>query len=199
MMPFITEEIWQKVRAPLDIEGDSIMLQPFPSAGNTDPQAEDDINWLKEVIQGIRRIRSELDLPPGKPLDVKFQAGSDTDRSRHTRFSEVLSHLGRIRTTEWITADADSSQCAVALVGELKVLLPLAGLVDVNEELLRISKLLAREQSDLQKSQDKLGNSRFVDNAPAAVVEQEKQRLLSHQAKVENLQIQVQQLESLHG
>jgi valyl-tRNA synthetase len=199
MMPFITEEIWQKVKAPLGIEGDSIMMQPFPTAGSTNPEAEDDINWLKEVIQGIRRIRSELNLPPGKPLDVKFQAGADTDRSRHARFNEVLSHLGRVQSAEWITVDADTSQCAVALVGKLKVLIPLKGLVDVEDELARLNKQLAREESDLKKSQGKLGNNRFVDNAPAAVVEQEKQRLISHQARVENLQIQVQKLESMRS
>jgi len=199
MMPFITEEIWQKVKEPLGIEGDSIMLQPFPVPGNTNPEPEEDINWLKEVIQGIRRIRSELNLPPGKPLDVRLQSGSDTDRSRHDRFNEVLAHLGRIQSTEWITADADTSQCAVALVGDLKVLIPLKGLVDVDEELARLNKQLLREESDLKKSEGKLGNRRFVDNAPAAVVEQEKQRLLSHQAKVENLQLQVQRLESMRN
>ena len=111
----------------------------------------------------------------------------------------MLSHLGRIQSAAWITADADTSQCAVALVGELKVLIPLKGLVDVAEEHARLNKQLAREQSDLKKSQDKLGNSRFVANAPAAVVEQEKQRLLSHQAKVENLQIQIQRLKSMRS
>jgi len=194
MMPFITEEIWQKVKTPLGIEGDSIMMQPFPVTGSTDSEAEDDINWLKEVIQGIRRIRSELNLPPGKLLDVKFQSGTDTDRSRHARFSEVLSHLGRIQSAAWIAAETDTSQCAVALVGELKVLIPLKGLVDVAEEHARLNKQLDREQSDLKKSQGKLGNNRFIDHAPPAVIEQEKQRLLSHQAKVENLQIQIQRL-----
>jgi valyl-tRNA synthetase len=199
MMPFITEEIWQMVKAPLGIEGDSIMMQPFPVTGRTDPEAEDDINWLQEVIQGIRRIRSELNLPPGKPLDVKFQAGTDTDRSRQSRFNELLSHLGRVQSAEWITSDADTSQCAVALVGELKVLIPLKGLVDVEEELARLNKQLAREESNLEKSRGKLGNRRFVDNAPTAVVEQEKQRLTSHQANVESLQIQVRQLESMRN
>jgi len=197
MMPFITEEIWQRVKTPLGIEGDSIMIQPFPTSGGADPEAEDDINWLKEVIQAIRRIRSELNLPPGKPLDVKFQAGMDTDRSRQTQFNEVLSHLGRIQSIEWIEADADTAQCAVALVGELKVLIALEGLVDVDEELARLRKQLTREESDLKTSQGKLNNSRFVDNAPAAVVTQEKQRLITHQANVENLEIQIRKIESL--
>jgi len=197
MMPFITEEIWQRVKTPLGIEGASIMIQPFPTSGGADPEAEDDINWLKEVIQAIRRIRSELNLPPGKPLDVKFQAGMDTDRSRQTQFNEVLSHLGRIQSIEWIEADADTAQCAVALVGELKVLIALEGLVDVDEELARLRKQLTREESDLETSQGKLNNSRFVDNAPAAVVTQEKQRLITHQANVENLEIQIRKIKSL--
>ncbi|GAG03487.1 unnamed protein product, partial [marine sediment metagenome] len=162
-------------------------------------EAEDDFNWLKEVIQGIRRIRSELNLPPGKLLDMQLQAGTDVDRSRYTRFEEELSHLGRTRSAKWLADDDDTSQCAVALVGELKVLIPLAGLVDVEEELARLNKQLAREESDLKKSGSKLANSRFVDNAPKAVVEQENQRLSSHQANVENLQIQIRQLESMRS
>jgi valyl-tRNA synthetase len=197
IMPFITEEIWQRVRSPLGISGESIMMQPFPTHGSRNPEAENDFNWLKEVIQGIRRIRSELNLPPGKLLDMQLQAGSDMDRSRYARFKEELSHLGRTRSAEWVAEDTDTSQCAVALVGELKVLIPLAGLVDVEEELARLNKQLAREEADLKKSKGKLGNSRFVDNAPKAVVEQENQRLISHRANVENLQSQIRQLESM--
>ena len=199
IMPFITEEIWQRVKTPLGINGESIMMQSFPTAGGSNPEAEDDFNWLKEVIQGIRRIRSELNLPPGKLLDMQLQAGTDVDQSRYTRFEEELSHLGRTRSAKWLADDDDTSQCAVALVGELKVLIPLAGLVDVEEELARLNKQLAREESDLKKSGSKLANSRFVDNAPKAVVEQENQRLSSHQANVENLQIQIRQLESMRS
>jgi valyl-tRNA synthetase len=199
MMPFITEEIWQRVRAPLGIEGDSIMLQPFPQAGLEDPAAEHDIDWLMGIIQGVRRVRSELNLPPGKLLDIWLQSGIGDDRSRHTRFDETLSHLARIQSSLWVDENADTSQCAVALVGDLKILIPLKGLVDVEEELARLHKQLAREDVDLKKSESKLGNKRFVDNAPAAVVEQERQRLVSHQANVENLQLQIQQLESMRS
>jgi len=197
IMPFITEEIWQRVRTPLGITGDSIMMQPFPEYGNIDPAAESGVEWLKEVIQGVRRVRSELNLPPGKLLDIWLQSGTDEDRSRFTRFDEALSHLGRIQSSLWVEEDADSSQCAVALVGELKLLIPLQGLVDVEEELTRLNKQLAREDLDLKKSEGKLGNKRFVDNAPAAVVEQERQRLSSHRANVDNLRLQIRQLESL--
>ena len=93
--------------------------------------------------------------------------------------------------------DAETAQCAVALVGELKILIPLKGLVDVEEELARLNKQLERETADLRKSEGKLGNRRFVDNAPVAVVEQERQRLAAHRANVENLHAQVRQLEAL--
>jgi valyl-tRNA synthetase len=85
----------------------------------------------------------------------------------------------------------------VALVGDLKILLPLKGLVDVEEELSRLRRQLEREQGDLRKSEAKLGNSRFVDNAPEAVVEQERERLAAHRANVENLHDQIHRLEAL--
>ena len=94
---------------------------------------------------------------------------------------------------------ADTAQCAVALVGDLKILLPLKGLVDMEEELTRLHKQLEREQGDLRKSEGKLGNSRFVDNAPEAVVEQERGRLAAHRANVDNLHAQIRQLEALRG
>ncbi len=197
IMPFITEEIWQRVKTPLEIEGDSIMLQPFPVAGPSDDTAEQDVDWLKEVIQGIRRIRSELNLSPAKMLDVLFQAGNSSDRERQQQFAGALSQLARIQSSKWVDDDADTAQCAVALVGDLKILIPLLGLVDVEEELSRLNKQLERENSELRKSEGKLGNSRFVENAPKAVVEQERQRLVSHQANVENLHAQIRQLESL--
>jgi valyl-tRNA synthetase len=197
IMPFITEEIWQRVKTPLDMDGDSIMLEPFPVAGPFDEASEHDVDWARNVIQGIRRIRSELNLSPGKPLDVQFQAGDGTDRERQERFDGVLSQLGRIQSSVWVDDDADTGQCAVALVGDLKVLIPLAGLVDVEEELSRLSRQLERESSELRKSEGKLSNQRFVENAPEAVVEQERQRLVTHKANVENLHAQVRQLESL--
>jgi len=197
IMPFITEEIWQRVRPALGIEGDSIMLQPFPAPGPTDGEAERDVAWLKDVIQGVRRIRSELNLPPARMLDVLFQDGNAADRDRQQRFADAIGQLARIHSIQWLEADAASDQCAVALVGELKILLPLKGLVDVEEELARLNRQLEREMADLGKSEGKLGNRRFVDNAPQEVVEQERQRLAAHRSNVENLNAQLRRLEAM--
>jgi valyl-tRNA synthetase len=197
LMPFITEEIWQRVRPALDIEGDSIMLQPFPTGGARDSEAEQEVQWLQEVVQGVRRIRSELGLPPARELDVLLQGGGETDRVRQQAHGGILSQLARIRSLQWVDADADTAQCAVALVGDLKILIPLKGLVDVDEELVRLARQLDKERADLRKSEGKLGNSRFVENAPAEVVEQERQRLEAHRATVEKFEAQLRLLESL--
>ena len=197
IMPFITEEIWQRVSPLLGIEGDTVMLQAYPVAAAADPQAEDDVAWLQSVIQGVRRIRSELNLPPGKLLDACFQGGNDNDRSRQQQFADALASLARVQSVQWVDENHDTAQCAVSLVGDLKVLIPLKGLVDVDEELARLNKQLARESTELKKSEGKLGNSRFVENAPEAVVEQERQRLATHRANVENLHAQIEQMEAL--
>jgi len=197
IMPFITEEIWQRLKQPLGIEGDSIMLQAFPQAGDSDTQAEDDIGWLQAVLQGIRNIRAELNVAPGKALDIAFQAGSQSDRKRQQQFETLLQGVGKIATSQWLEADADTSQYSVALVDDLKILVSLKGLVDLEDELARLDKLLQREQADLKRSEGKLGNSRFVDNAPPAVVEREYQRLAAHKTKVAGFEAQIAKLERL--
>jgi valyl-tRNA synthetase len=197
IMPFITEEIWQRCRSSLDLAPESIMLAPFPSGGPVDNSAEQDVDWLKSVIQGVRRIRSELNVAPSVTLDLWLQEGDDSDRRRLERFGDVLSQLARTRPAIWLEADEDSAQCAVALVGDLRILIPLKGLVNVEQELGRLSKLLQREQADLARSKGKLGNERFVNNAPEAVVAQERERLAGHTAAIENLERQISQLQSL--
>ncbi len=197
IMPFITEDIWQRLKAPLKIEGESIMLQAYPQAGDTDRQAEDDISWLQNVLQGIRNIRAELNVAPGKTLDIAFQAGSTTDKKRQQQFSNLLQGLGKIGASQWLKEGADTSQYSVALVADLKILVSLKGLVDLEDELTRLNKLLERELTDLKRSEGKLDNKRFVDNAPPVVVEQEHQRLATHKTKVAGFEAQIGKLKKL--
>ena len=196
-MPFITEEIWQRLKVPLKIEGESIMLQAFPEAGYSDEQAENEIGWLQAILQGIRNIRAELDVAPGRSLEVAFQAGTDIDRARQQQFANLLQGLGKIGPVQWLDSDADTSQYSVALVGDLKVLVSLKGLVNLEDELSRLGKLLERELANLKRSAGKLDNSRFVDNAPKAVVEQEHERLAAHKTKVAGFEAQIKKLEKL--
>ncbi|MSQ98830.1 MAG: valine--tRNA ligase [Xanthomonadales bacterium] len=202
IMPFISEEIWQRIRGLLGISGDSIMLQEFPRArpavsGTPEAGIEQEIDWLRDVIQGIRRIRAELNVAPGKPLQALFQSGGERDRDLLHRYGDIFSQLARIDSFEWIDEARDTAQCAVALVGDLKILVPLKGLVDVEAELARLRKQLNSEQSMLAKAESKLADRRFVENAPGPVVEQEKERQAAHAANVINLRKQYRQLESL--
>jgi len=198
-MPFITEDIWQRLKTPLSITGDSIMLQSFPEAGIPDSDAEADINWLQQVLQGIRNIRAELYVAPGKALDLAFQGGHEPDRQRQVRFSLLLQSLGRTRSCQWLADDADTTQYAVALVADLKILVSLQDLVDIGDELARLHRQMQREMTDLNRSKAKLGNNQFVDNAPAAVVAQERARLTSHQTKVNGLAEQIRKMEDLRS
>jgi valyl-tRNA synthetase len=196
-MPFITEEIWQRLKSPLNINGDSIMLQAFPEAADSFDQAESDITWLQQVLQGIRNIRAELNVSPGKTLDIAFQAGSQLDRERQQALATLLHGVGKIGAAQWLDSDADTAEYSVALVGDLKVLVSLEGLVDLEDELARLGKMLQRELADLKRSEGKLSNSRFVDNAPPAVVEQEHTRLAAHKTKVAGFEAQISKLEKL--
>jgi valyl-tRNA synthetase len=196
-MPFITEEIWQKVAPALGEAGDSIVIAPWPQAMGEDPEAEAHVAWLKAVLQEVRRIRSELNVAPGRPLDVQLQGGTDADRAHLERSESLLRGVGRIAGFEWVDGSVDASQCAVALVDSLRLLIPLKGLVDVAEESRRLRKLLDKERKDLARSEGKLGNARFVDNAPEAVVAQEKERLASHRATVEEIEAQLERLAAL--
>ena len=197
VMPFITEEIWQRLKKPLKISGDTIMLQPYPLPGETDAHATRAIQWLKSVLLEIRRIRSEQNLPPGKLLPVLLQGGTQGDRERFADLRDLLGDLGRIESFTWLEDDAQHDHCAVALLDELKIMIPLAGLIEVDAELARLEKLLHKEQLERKKSEAKLGNKNFVDNAPATVVSKERNRLRNHNARVEKLQQQLQQLKQL--
>ncbi|HKX55066.1 MAG TPA: class I tRNA ligase family protein, partial [Xanthomonadales bacterium] len=201
VMPFISEEIWQRIRPLLGISGETIMLQPWPHTGEgssrLDEAIEQDINWLKDVIQGVRRIRSELNISPGKALDIWFQGGTETDRARLQRHQAVFTQLARAASCQWVDAATDTSQCAVALLADLKILVPLAGLIDVAAELSRLRKQLDAENRHVNTCKGKLANKRFVENAPAEVVEQERQRLLEHETNLVNLNEQLEKLQAM--
>ncbi|QOC23032.1 valine--tRNA ligase [Wenzhouxiangella sp. AB-CW3] len=196
-VPFVTEEIWQRVRVPAGIEADSIMATEWPEAGTIDEEAVADAEWLKAIISAIRSARTELNLAPGKPMPLMVQQGDASDHKRLERFAQLIRRLARIETIDRVDDDRDSGDCAVALAGNLRLLIPLAGLVDIGEELARINKQLERERKGLEQAEKKLANERFVANAPAEVVDKERQRLAEHQTTVAELEAQVRKLEKL--
>ena len=196
--PFITEEIWQNVAPRLGIGGDSVSARPYPrsdefSAG-VEAGAVADIEWLKSVLGEVRRIRSEMNIPPGKQIPLLFARGNDVDRQRIERFSGQIAFLARTESQRWLAADEQEPASASAIIGELRVLIPLAGLIDLDAEKARLEKEIRRIDGEIAKCNGKLGNSTFVANAPAAVVDQERQRLADFTVTLNGLREQLGRL-----
>jgi len=192
LVPFVTEELWRQVAPRLGIEDGSISLQPYPQpedfAGQDHAAAEADVEWLKAMVSALRRVRSELGVSPGKAVRLLLAGGNDQDRARAERFASQLRFLLRLEAIEWLHAGAEAPAAATAIVGELKLLVPLEGLVDLDAERARLDKELVRVSAEKDKSEAKL--ARFTDKVPASVVEQERQRLADWSAQLSGLQTQ---------
>ena len=199
MMPFITEEIWQAVAPLAGKSGATIMLQPYPETdqGAMDSAANADIEWLKGVIVGIRNIRGEMNIPPGKALTVLMKNGGEEDNRRLTENAPFLRKLAKLDDITWLDATDEAPVAATALVGELEILVPMAGLIDKDAELARLAKEMEKLEKDLQRVKGKLGNSAFVDKAPAAVVEKEREKMQAQEQALQQLQEQEQRIRQM--
>ena len=199
MMPFITEEIWQTVAPLAGKSGETIMLQPYPMSdqGAMDSAANADIEWLKGVIVGIRNIRGEMNIPPGKALTVLMKNGSEEDKRRLTENAPFLRKLAKLEEITWLDSSDEAPVAATALVGELEILVPMAGLIDKDAELARLAKEMEKLEKDLKRVQGKLGNSAFVDKAPAEVVEKEREKMQAQEQALQQLQEQEQRIRQM--
>ncbi|RZZ89435.1 valine--tRNA ligase [Pseudoxanthomonas winnipegensis] len=191
LAPFVTEELWQQVAPRVGVTGRSISLQAYPTAQALDATgyagAEADVEWLKAIISALRRVRSELQVSPGKSVRLLLQAGDAQDRARVARFDSQLRFLLRLEAIDWLDG-GDAPASAAAVVGELRLLVPLEGLVDLDAERARLDKEIARVAGEREKSEAKL--AKFSDKVPAAVVEQERVRLADWTAQLTALREQ---------
>ncbi len=196
IMPFITEEIWQTVKGKLDIDADSIMMQAFPQAENNDnANSVKATEWVREVLVGIRKIRSEMDIAPSKTVPVFIENASDTDKAYIAEFSEWLMKLGKMESFELLTDDAPES--AIALVGEMKLHIPLAGLIDKDAELARLDREITKLQASIDRLNGQLSNEKYVNNAPAELVAKSREQLAEQEAKISELVGQRKKIEGL--
>jgi len=199
MIPFITEEIWQRVAKVASVDGDTIMLQPFPCADDfqVDEQAESDLEWIKGFVLGIRQIRGEMDISPGKPLPVMLQDVNADDQAKLNQHGVFVRKLARLDDIQILDANDDAPMAATALLGNMKILVPMAGLIDVAAERTRLQKQIDKATVDLQKITGKLSNEKFVARAPEAVVEQERGRQQTLQQEITQLEEQMAKLAEL--
>jgi len=199
IMPFVTEEIWQQVAPRAGIDGPTIMLQPYPqpATGEADGKAVADIEWLKKFILGVRQIRGEMDIPPGKPLPVILENASDADERRANEHASLLQRVGRVESVTLLADGEEPPAAATALIDELRLLVPMKGMIDVDAERTRLGKQLDKVQADLARARSKLDNPNFVNNAPADVVTQEKQRAADFERQIAQLSEQLEKLDEL--
>jgi len=199
LMPFITEEIWQKVKPLADVQGDSIMLAPYPEA-NSDAIDEDaitDVAWLQDVIVAIRGIRGEMNVSPSKQISVYFGNGSADDERRLNENRQFLSKLASLDHITWLNPSEEAPLSATNLVGDLEVHVPLAGLIDKEAELARLDREIAKLDKNIQILSGKLNNQKFVDNAPPEVVAKEREKLEETQTAHTKLNEQKEKIAAL--
>ena len=196
-LPFITEEIWQRIAPLAGKQGDTIMTQAYPVADQSrvDEHALGDIEWLKGVIVGIRNIRGEMDISPGKPIPVFLHNGGDEDKRRFESNKSYISALAKLESMEWLVGEAPLS--ATQLVGSMEVLVPMAGLIDVDAEVARLTKELDKASKEIGRLKGKLNNEKFVGNAPEDVVAKEKSKLADAESSYRILNEQVEKIKAM--
>jgi valyl-tRNA synthetase len=199
VMPYITEEAWQSVAPLAGKHGDTIMLQPYPQAEDAkiDPAAEAELDWVKQFIMGVRRIRSEMDIAPGKALPVLLTKTSAQDQAWLENNRLFLITLAKLESIEVLANETDAPESAVSLVGEMNILIPMAGLIDKDAELARLKKEIDRLQNEQSRLDGKLSNDSFIARAPAEVVAKEREKLQDICTALTNLEQQYAKIQQL--
>ena len=176
-MPFITEELWQKVAPILGKEGNTIMLQTYPGADElvTDEASLKEIEWVKTFILGVRKIRAERDISPGKFLAVQIKGGNPDEKEWLKHNNHYLKTLGKIESITEIKTEPDNA--VVALAGDMTLFVPLADLIDPQTELVRLQKEIDKLKDEKERIEKKLGDEKFITRAPEQVVNKQRERL----------------------
>ncbi|MDD9894973.1 MAG: valine--tRNA ligase [Gammaproteobacteria bacterium] len=198
-MPFITEEVWQKIAPLIGNKGDSIMIESYPrfDQDNIDREAEEHIDWIKGVIVAIRNIRGEMDVSPAKSIKVILRNGTSADKDKLNNYRPYLQKLAKLGSIDWMTSEQEAPAAATGLYQELEILVPLAGLIDVEAERARLAKEIAKLEGGLESVTAKLSNTKFVDNAPQAVVAKERDKQEQMSQALQSLRAKQDQLKAL--
>ncbi|MDN3640659.1 valine--tRNA ligase [Simiduia curdlanivorans] len=190
MMPFITEEIWQKVKTLAGQTGDTIMHASFPVADDSkiDQQAIVDLEWIQKAVESVRNIRGEMSISPAKAIPL-FVNKADAEEQR--RINDNRAFFTKLANLESITLldGEEAPMSATALLGKMELLVPMAGLIDKGAEIARLDKEIDKLEKEAERIESKLGNAKFVDKAPAEVVAKERERL----AEVKEAAAQIQE------
>jgi valyl-tRNA synthetase len=199
IMPFITETIWQDVSPLANCHSATIMNQKYPEydAAKVDATAMQDLEWVKGFVLCIRSIRGEMDIAPSKPLPVLLRNASSEDIRRLEENAIFLHSIAKLETVTILNKDENAPACATSLLSSLEIMIPMAGLIDKDAELARISKALDKLEKDFARTQGKLANEKFVRNAPEVVITKEKAKLADFTMQMQKLHEQRSSISSL--
>jgi valyl-tRNA synthetase len=186
-IPFITEEIWQSLNE--DNKRRSIMKADFPSPNDwrVDDEIVANTEWLKNIVSSIRQIRSEMNIPPKESIKIIVDDASILDTERLESYRSFVLNLASVESISQKETSDDIPKSAFALLNEMKIYIPLEGLVDIKEEKDRLKKKLSKLNQELKSVQNRLSNDTFIEKAPSEVVEELKEKLkllMSDQKKI---------------
>jgi valyl-tRNA synthetase len=189
IMPYITETIWQRVKPLAGVTGDTLMLAEFPSyqAELVDNDAMADLEWVKQVIVAVRNIRAELNIAPSKPLNALVRGVSYQDRIRLEANQAFFASLAKLETITILVEGETAPMSTTQFIGNMELLIPMAGLIDVAAEMARIDKQLEKLAQEIARIEGKLSNQGFVAKAPAAVIDKERAKMTDLSRDIEKL------------
>jgi len=205
-MPFITEELWQK----LPHTGESISVMPYPEydADMEDIEAEAEMDLMMNICRQIRNIRSEMNIPPGKRLDVLLRLDiSDQNKTNDAgnkkkiieRHFSSITTLARLNTIRFDSEGSPPQGSASAITDSIEIFVLLDGVIDISGEEKRLTKEITKIQKDLQFLEKKLSNAKFVENAPAEVVEKNRKKLADLQSVIKKLEENRNRIEAIQS
>ena len=193
LMPFITEEIWQKLREPLGLSGASLMVSPYPVGDFRDEAATAQVEWLQQVLLNLRQLRGEMNISPGKPLTLLLKDFHDDALLASQR--QALLSLGKLERLELL--HGPEPEAAAFMVNGAKFLVPLAGLIDKQAELERLTREIEKRRQNIAKLQGQLTNEKFMAKAPAALISQHRNTLAQDEQVLATLEQQREKIARL--
>ncbi len=199
IIPFITEEIFEQCNTITGSGSISLMTQPYPEVDQSlnSKESETEIKWLQTFILGIRKIRGEMNIPPSKPLPCFVQNFSQSDELYLQNNANILNALTKMESIDKLNTNKEAPESATALVGEMKILIPLAGLIDKDQEIIRLSKEIEKLEKQKMQFEGKLNNEKFVSGAPKAIVDVERERLNATLSAIGDLNEQLDKISKL--
>jgi valyl-tRNA synthetase len=192
-IPFISEEIWRRLKTK---DEESLVVAPWPQIEKDleDEGAEVEMQFVQQVISGVRNIRSEMNVPPSKIADLKFKTADNSKTEIIEKNKPYIRKLARVENIEHISQDEQVQQAAVSVMPDMELLVPLEKLIDLEVEKNRLNKEIQRLENQINGLNKKLANQNFLEKAPENVIKQEREKLTNFSDKLEKLKYNLAQL-----